>query len=146
MIKLIFITGIDGSGKSYFSDRLIRYLEETNTPVKHVWARFMNYTSKPLLGLCRLLKLSYKEKHNNIVVGYHDFVNSKFISMLFTFFQLLDIQIVILVKILFPLWFGKLVLSERGPYDTLIDICVDIKNFVKKRESANNYRMICQQR
>ena len=127
MTNLIFITGIDGSGKSYFAGELVRHLESQHIPVKHVWARFMNYTSKPLLGLCRVLKLSYRENHGGVIVGYHDFEKSSIVSMLFVLLQLIDIKIVVLFKILLPIWFGKVVICERGPYDTFIDLMVDIK-------------------
>ena len=126
--RLIFIVGIDGSGKSFFTEQLISELRKRQIPAVHLWSRFNNITSKPLLGLCRLLGLNYYEKHHGVLIGYHDFEKSKFISGLFVVFQIIDLWLVTVFR-LWPKMLGKKVLlCDRGAYDTLIDVMVDTKN------------------
>lgn len=126
--KIIFITGIDGSGKSFFTGKLVSELKKGQIPVIHVWSRFNNITSKPLLGFCRLIGLNYYKKHNGITIGYHDFEKSKLISWLFVFFQLIDIWLVTLFKIRPKSKGNRVLVCDRGACDTLIDIMVDTKN------------------
>jgi thymidylate kinase len=126
--KIIFITGVDGSGKSFFTEKLVNELKNRRIPVDHLWSRFNNIISKPLLGFCRLIGLNYYEKHNGVTIGYHDFEKSKFISWLFIYFQLIDIWLVTLFKIRPKLKGNRVLVCDRGAYDTLIDVMVDTKN------------------
>ena len=61
-------------------------------------------------------------------MGYHDFEKSKLISWLFVFFQLLDVWLVTILRILPEIMRGKVLICDRGPYDTLIDVMTDTKN------------------
>ena len=97
--KLIFITGIDGSGKTLLSKMLISELEKKGLPTVHMWSRFNNITSKPLLAFCRFNGLNYYKQHDETIIGYHDFERSRIISWLFIFFQLIDVWLVTLFKI-----------------------------------------------
>jgi thymidylate kinase len=126
--KLIFITGVDGSGKSFFAERLIEELKRRDMPVRHLWSRFNNIFSKPLLAFCRLIGLNYYETKNGTRIGYHDFEKSKIISWCFIVCQLMDIWIVTLFKIWPQIVMGKILVCDRGAYDTLIDVMVDTKN------------------
>lgn len=126
--NLIFITGVDGSGKSYFAKRLIEELHLLGIPVQHLWSRFNNILSKPLLAFCRLIGLNYYETENGTLMGYHDFEKSKIISWCFIVCQLIDIWIVTLFKIWPRIISGEILVCDRGAYDTLIDIMVDTKN------------------
>jgi hypothetical protein len=126
--SLIFITGVDGSGKSFFAEKLLEELKTRGLPVRHVWSRFNNICSKPLLAFCRLIGLNYYETKDGTRIGYHDFEKSKIISWCFIFCQLIDIWIVTLVKIWPQIVKGKILVCDRGAYDTLIDVMVDTKN------------------
>jgi thymidylate kinase len=126
--RLIFITGVDGSGKSLFTQKLIGELKGRGLPAVHLWSRFNNITSKPLLAFCRLVGLNYYETTDGILVGYHDFEKSRVISWCFIFCQLIDIWIVTLCRIWPRVAAGKILVCDRGAYDTLIDVMVDTKN------------------
>ena len=125
---LIYIMGIDGSGKSTVSEFLAKKLRDEGYDVEVMWLRFNHVFSKPLLGLCRLLKLTRYETCDGIRVGYHDFYKSSLISYAFIFFQYLDAIRVKYFKIL-PRCRGKnkILILDRYVYDILIDISVDTR-------------------
>lgn len=126
--NLIFITGVDGSGKSFITEKLIGELKKREIPVRHLWSRFNNIVTKPLLAFCRLIGLNYYETKNGTRIGYHDFEKSKIISWCFIICQLVDIWIVTLVKIWPQIITNNILVCDRGAYDTLIDVMVDTKN------------------
>lgn len=119
----ICISGLDGTGKSYIAEKLLKHYEN-KYEINHVWSRYKNYTSKPLLLFTRFIGLNYKEKKNNIIIGYHDFNNSKIISFLFLFFQWIDQIVEILIKFKFS---NKNIISDRSLIDTLVDLSIDTK-------------------
>lgn len=123
----IFITGVDGSGKTFYAEKLIDELKKRGIPVRHLWSRFNNITSKPLLAFCRLIGLNYYEKRNGVLIGYHDFEKSNIISWLFIVLQLLDVWITTLVRIWPQMLTGHVLVCDRGAYDTLVDVMVDTK-------------------
>jgi len=119
----ICISGLDGTGKSHIVKELVKHYKKEND-TKHVWSRYKNYTSKPLLFFTRLIGLNYKENCNGIIIGYHDFHKSKLISFLFLFFQWIDQIIEIFIK--FKLT-KKNIISDRSIIDTLVDLSIDTK-------------------
>ena len=119
----ICISGLDGTGKSHIVKELIKHYKKEND-TKHVWSRYKNYTSKPLLFFTRLIGLNYKENYNGIIIGYHDFYKSKLISFLFLFFQWIDQIIEITFKFKFT---KKNIISDRSIIDTLVDLSIDTK-------------------
>lgn len=126
--KLIYIMGVDGSGKSTVSEYLAEQLRDKGYIVDVVWLRFNHIISKPLLGLCRVIGLTRYETCDGIRVGYHDFYKSSVISFLFILFQYLDALRVKYTKIL-PLMRKKnhVVILDRYVYDILIDLAVDTR-------------------
>lgn len=126
--KIIFITGVDGSGKSFFAEKLIAELLKRKFSVTHLWSRFNNISSKPLLAFCRIIGLNYYEKHNGVTIGYHDFHKSKIIARLFIYFQLIDIWLVTFCRIRPRSEVQGVLVCDRGVYDTLIDVMVDTGN------------------
>ncbi len=126
--KLIYIMGIDGSGKSTVSEHLATTLREKGYSVDILWLRFNHILSKPLLGLCRLLGYTKYETCDGIRVGYHDFYKSSIISFLFIVFQYLDTARVKYTKIA-PLLKKQnhVIILDRYVYDILIDIAVDTR-------------------
>lgn len=126
--KLIYITGIDGSGKSTVSEHLANTLRKRGYHVNVMWLRFNHVISKPFLGLCRLLGYTKYETHDGIRVGYHNFYRSTLISYTFIALQYLD---AIRAKYLHILpKYGKdntIIVLDRYIYDILIDIAVDTR-------------------
>jgi thymidylate kinase len=132
--RLIYLTGVDGSGKSFIAEKLIAELKLRGLPVRHLWSRFNNIVSKPLLAFCRVVGLNYYETRKGTLIGYHDFEKSKIISWCFIICQIIDTWIATLFKIWPQVTTGKILVCDRGAYDTLIDVMVD----TKKRELAGS--------
>ncbi len=126
--KVIYIMGIDGSGKTTVSEHLAKQLRARGYTVHVLWLRFNHVITKPLLGLCRILGFTRYEIHDGIKVGYHDFYRSKTISWLFIMFQYLDAVRIKYLKVLPKIRSGKNVLIlDRYVYDILIDVMVDTR-------------------
>ncbi|MCW9057764.1 MAG: hypothetical protein OQL11_02665 [Gammaproteobacteria bacterium] len=124
--RVIYVMGIDGSGKSTVSEHLAKKLREQGFKVHVEWLRFNHVLSKPLLGLCRLIGLTRYETHDGIRVGYHDFHRSRVISWLFVLFQYLDTLRVKYLKIMPRIRNDSSVLIlDRYVYDILVDVMVD---------------------
>lgn len=126
--KLIYVMGIDGSGKSTVSEHLAENLREKGYDVDVIWLRYNHVITKPLLGLCRLIGLTRYEMCDGIRVGYHDFYKSSFISNLFIALQYLDAVRVKYTKIL-PRYGkpNKVLILDRYIYDILVDVAVDTR-------------------
>lgn len=126
--RIIYVTGIDGSGKSTVSEHLAERLCQQGYKVDVLWLRFNHVLSKPILGLCRVLGLTRYEMCDGIRVGYHDFYRSRIISWLFVFFQYLDAVRVRFLKVGPRIRGGQGVLIvDRYIYDILIDVMVDTR-------------------
>ncbi len=137
--RVIYIAGVDGSGKTFLTQKLIAELQRQGITASHLWLRFNNITSKPLLGICRMLGLNYYIEENNVRIGYHDFYKSSIVSWLFVLFQLIDTWLVTLFKVWPKLGKSNVIICDRGAYDTLIDVMVDTK--IKKLHQCSLGRL-----
>lgn len=123
---LIYVMGIDGSGKTTVVEWLAHTLREQGYHVDVQWLRFNHLLSKPLLGFCRLFGLTRYEKVNGIHLGYHEFHRSRVISWLFVLFQYLDALRVKLTRVMPRLRHERsVVILDRFVYDIIIDLMVD---------------------
>lgn len=126
--KIIYIMGIDGSGKTTVSEHLEKLLRERGYKVNVMWLRFNHVITKPLLAICRLLGLTQYKDHGGIRVGYHNFYRSRIVSWLFVLLQYFDAVRVKYLRILPKMRGGDSVLIlDRYIYDILIDVMVDTR-------------------
>jgi thymidylate kinase len=126
--EVIYIMGIDGSGKTTVSEHIAEVLRSKGYKVEVRWLRFNHVISKPLLGLCRLLKLTRYENIDGVRVGYHEFYRSPFIAWLFIFLQYLDA--VRATRLHVNTAKGKahqVLILDRFVYDILIDLMIDTR-------------------
>lgn len=119
--RLLALLGVDGSGKSFLIERLGRRLDEQDVPHRHLWSRYRNYLSKPLLALARLTGHNRKERHGAVRVGYHDFAGRPWLTWPFLLLQLLDLRL----DLAWRYRGHRLILADRCAYDTLVDLAVD---------------------
>lgn len=123
--RIIFFVGVDGTGKTLYANMLLEELKHRGIDCYHGWSRYNNYLSKPLLGLTRLTGHNYKEYHHGVEFGYHNFGRSKILSYFFIFFQIFDLNIATYFKITRHAKEDKVLVCERGPYDTIVDVMLD---------------------
>lgn len=122
--RMIALAGVDGSGKTFLLQHLAQRLDAAGIPHRHVWSRFRNYLSKPLLALARLTGHNRKEEVNGVRIGYHAFAGHSWLAWPFLVLQLIDGAI--------DAWWRygrvrdrRLVLADRCLYDTLVDLAAD---------------------
>ena len=122
--RLVALAGVDGGGKTFLLGALRDRLDAAGVPHRHVWTRFRNYLSKPLLGLARLTGHNRKEELGGIRTGYHDFAGRPWLAWPFLCLQVIDN--------LLDIWWRyhrspdrRVVLADRCIYDTLVDLAVD---------------------
>lgn len=126
--SVIYIMGIDGSGKTTVSEHIAEVLKSRGLRVGVRWLRFNHVISKPLLGLCRLLGLTRYETINCIRVGYHEFYRSRIIAWLFVYFQYLDAALAARLHVKHGMNDNRRVLIlDRFVYDILIDLMIDTR-------------------
>lgn len=122
--RLVALAGVDGGGKTYLLHALQRRLDAAGVPHRHVWSRFRNYLSKPLLALARLTGHNRKEELGGARTGYHDFVGRSWLAWPFLLLQVVDCVL--------DSWWRyhrshdrRVILADRCIYDTLVDLAVD---------------------
>jgi|DewCreStandDraft_4_1066084.scaffolds.fasta_scaffold00166_137 glycosyltransferase involved in cell wall biosynthesis len=119
-LRLLAICGVDGAGKSLLVERLAARLAAEGIRTRHVWSRFRNYLSKPLLAAARLTGHNRKERHPGFTIGYHDFAGTAY-ARPFLALQAIDLALDTIARFRGP---GP-ILADRCPLDTLVDLCVD---------------------
>jgi len=137
--KIIFLVGVDGVGKTLYANMLLERLKARGFQTKHVWSRYNNYLSKPLLAFTYLIGYNYKETHNNMQFGYHDFFRSQIISSLFTMCQIVDVNIATYFKIRWYVSTNEVLVCDRGPYDTLVDVMLDTGRDLLNKKSTKSF-------
>ena len=130
--RLVAFCGVDGTGKSFLLAHLREGYAKSGVPSRHVWSRFRNYLSKPLLALTRVTGHNYKVEEKGIRIGYHDFAGHPWITWPFLVLQTIDQVLDIACRYHLPGWLprflgggGAPVLGDRCVYDTLVDLAVD---------------------
>jgi thymidylate kinase len=123
--KIIFVTGVDGSGKTLFAQWICARLLERDTRTRLVWSRFHNYFSKPFLALLRLTGHNYYKNIDGKRFGYHDFASLGIMRYVFAVLQAIDVNIAAYRYIVRLKRENTFIVCERGPWDTLVDVIAD---------------------
>jgi glycosyltransferase involved in cell wall biosynthesis/thymidylate kinase len=129
---LVALCGVDGTGKSFLLAHLREGFARSGVPSRHVWSRFRNYLSKPLLGLARLTGHNYKVEEKGTRIGYHDFQRRPWLAWPFLVLQTIDQVLDIVCRYHLVRWLPRVlggqpapILGDRCVYDTLVDLAVD---------------------
>ena len=124
----ICFTGIDGSGKSTYADKLTEYLQQNNIKANCVWMR-MNYLfTRPLLLLCRLVGLTKRPVIQGQKISVHEFQNSTLMSSMLQYMHAFDTFLKYIFKVYLPRKRGIIIISDRYIYDILIDFAIESKD------------------
>ena len=123
--SLIFVTGTDGAGKSFHAKWLVECLKKKGLKTELVWSRFNNFFSKPLLGLARVTGHNYYKTIDQVLFGFHNFEHLFGFRELFVAFQSVDVNVATFKNIKTAMRRSDVVVCERGPWDTLVDVVSD---------------------
>lgn len=123
--SLISIVGVDGSGKTTLANWLIEEIAARGHQPVLVWSRFRNYLSKPLLALTRLTGQNYYRTIDGVRFGFHDFEKLVGYREIFSVLQAIDVNIAAFDRIHRVRKHSDVVVCERGPWDTLVDVTAD---------------------
>ena len=123
--RFVGLIGVDGSGKTFLLNRLSDELAQAGVAHRHVWSRFRNYLSKPLLALTRLTGHNVKAEVDGVRIGYHEFARSSALSLLFLALQSADNLLDILFRYRLRPRSAGLILGDRCVLDTLVDLAID---------------------
>jgi len=130
MNKVIVFSGIDGSGKSTYARIFEHRLRSNGLSVKYVYMRGLSriFISIPFLALCRLLKITKVHRlERGIRVSEYRFYYYKPFYLLWPLIQLVDSIIYTLILICLPRRFYNVIIFDRSPIDTLVDIIADTR-------------------
>ncbi|MCB2010939.1 MAG: glycosyltransferase [Geminicoccaceae bacterium] len=122
-LAMIALCGADGTGKSFLLGHLADELSARGIATVHVWSRFRNYLSRPLLALARLTGHNRRERTGATVTGYHDFARTPWLAWPFLLLQIIDNRIDLALR--YRSRGSRLVLADRCIFDTLVDLCID---------------------
>lgn len=124
--KYIAIAGVDGSGKTTITDWLRQELSARGHEPGFVWSRFNNYSSLPFLALTRMSGHNRYAMVNGKRVGFHDFEDMpQMLRYMFVATQTIDVNIANLLRIKAASRGRDVVICERGPWDSLVDVAAD---------------------
>lgn len=123
--SLIFITGTDGAGKSCHAQWLVNHLRERGLKTGLIWSRFNNFLSIPLLALTRLTGHNYYQTIDGVLFGFHNFEYLNGFRQLFAILQAIDVNIASFRYIKAKRRKFDVLVCERGPWDTLVDVIAD---------------------
>jgi len=122
-LLLIYVSGIDGSGKTTVATFLYYQLKKYGLPVVRIWFRFPYFFLYPILLLARKLGLTKVYESNSRTLSVHFFepIASPY-TILFVFDFALNFMFRVILRSLLPL----IIIIERGPLDSLVDLLSDI--------------------
>lgn len=128
-IRLICVIGIDGSGKTTHTQKLLGAIVNS-AKTRYVWFGSAYFLSYPFMAFCRLFGftktyiLASNGDHTE-----HQYYRNKCIAFLWPWVQLIDTLIFVTLKIYIPLRRGYLLVLDRFVHDILVDLMVDVNDF-----------------
>ena len=129
MESIIFISGIDGSGKTTLAKSLVEALKNKGVEVDYVWYRWTAFFSYPLLALCRALGYTKRQRYL-VVREYH---RNAAIATLWAILYPLDYVLCSLAKIRITRKANSVIVFDRFIPDIIADVIFQTRiNILKK--------------
>ena len=141
--SFISLTGIDGSGKSTQSLRLLEILKSQGIKARYVYLRTPRFFTKVLVLISYLLGATefIKDSKGNDLRGYHHFYRYNLLSLFYMWLQALDLYIYTLKEIRVPRLLGWTVICDRYIADTLVDVILETKKICSPDSLLWNFYM-----
>lgn len=135
-MKLVCITGIDGTGKSTLARNTVAALAGRGVPATYIYGRTYPVLSRALMAAGRLLMLRGKDQWRDYGT-YHtskkQTMRNPLLAGCYTATILIDYYIQIWLKLLPHLFSNRTVVSDRYVYDTVIsDLAVHLNYSVEQ--------------
>lgn len=129
MGTIVFLSGIDGSGKTTLARSLVRAIENKGIEVDFVWYRWTAFFSYPLLGLCRAL--GYTKKNGYIVT--REYYRNGAVAKLWATFYPLDYVLCSLAKIWTIRKMNSVIVFDRYIPDMITDVILQTRINILRR-------------
>jgi len=132
-LRLVAITGIDGSGKTTIAGCLIKHLTSKGYRTKYVWIKSLHSFAYLLSNFLKLL-LGPQVTANPNKVDVERFDHSRY-NHFWPFIELISILPLLVFKVYLPILLGYVIVSDRCLIDTVITISTRIgdPSFVNSR-------------
>jgi thymidylate kinase len=129
MNRVICLIGMDGSGKTTHSRRMMTHLEESGVRCRYVWFGTAYFLSYPFMVICRWLSLT--KTHylgNGLAVSEHQYYKNQSISSIWPWIQFLDAMVLVNLRVKPLLWRGFTVVCDRFIPDILVELMADVND------------------
>lgn len=127
--RVVCLIGMDGSGKTTHSRRIIDHLQESGIKCHYVWFGNAYFFSYPFMMICRMLGLTTTHHlANGLAVSEHEYYKNKSVSLTWPWVQFLDAAIFVNLRVRLPLWRGLTVVCDRFIPDILVELMTDIND------------------
>jgi len=128
---LIYLCGIDGSGKTTQTNLIKTHLNHTRLKYKCLWLRWAAFTSYPLLAVCRILGYTLWKANPRSDTKYpeHHFYRNRAVAKLWTWLFTIDMHLHSFLKVKLPLKTGHIVLCDRFIIDAIVDLIIETQNY-----------------
>lgn len=114
---VIFISGIDGAGKTTLAKEVVEKLREEGIEAAYIWYRWTALISYPLLLLCRLLGYTHRSKSLTL----REYYRNKAIAFLWSFLYPFDYVFCSALKLL-TFRQQDIIVIDRFVPDILVDV------------------------
>lgn len=112
---LICFSGIDGTGKTTHTTKLVRRFKDMAIPSHHASFLWSPKISYPLMGAVYVLK-GWRKK---------DYKKSKIMKKIWNYIVILDFIYIYMTKMWFPRLIGKTVFCDKYTYDLIVQLMHD---------------------
>jgi thymidylate kinase len=128
--RVIYIFGVDGSGKSTICRELVQTLAGQGVKSRYLWMRFNHFFSKMVNALGHLCGLAFYVTYSDgSKVGYHHYHKSRFIRFVYPAAAIADTYLAKILKIWLPSLVNRdIFVVDRFIYDVMVDLTVDTHN------------------
>jgi thymidylate kinase len=129
--KLLYLCGIDGSGKTTQMSLIANQAAAKGIKYKYVWLRWVALFSYVVYGVGRVLGYTKWKPNprNNGLWDEHYFYRNPIFSKIWVWMFTIDYSLFTFFRLKLPLWSGRLVLCDRFVIDALVDLMYETRDY-----------------